>query len=173
MLDREFSHRGRSVAGAMPQRPIAAALFAARLAEIGFLDFAAAAQLRGGAFQHHAPVLQDVAVIGDLQRHAGVLLNQQNGDAELLPDAGEPPRQIFDHHRRQAERELVHQQQFGVADNGAAERKHLALAARQQSGEPRSQLRQRWKELEDKGFEVAALGRHCRATMRRSGFRRQ
>src|SRR5262245_47519719 len=50
---------------------IASPLRAAGLAEIEFLDVAVALQLLGGAVEHHAAVLQHVAVIGDLERDRG------------------------------------------------------------------------------------------------------
>src|SRR6185437_2140333 len=65
----------------LPQRAIAAALLAARLAQVGLLDLAPAAQIGSGALQHDAAVLEHVAVIGDSQRHADVLLDQQHSDA--------------------------------------------------------------------------------------------
>ena len=52
---------------------------------------------------------------------------------------GDAPRQVLDHDRREAERQLVDQQQLGLAHDGAAERQHLAFATRQQPGEPRAQ----------------------------------
>src|SRR5512147_2132996 len=108
------------------QRAIAAPLLAACLAEIGFLDLAPAAQLGGGALEHDAAALQHIGVVGDGERHAGILLDQQHGDAELLADAGEAARQLLDHERRQAQRQLVDQQQLGLAQDGAGEREHLA-----------------------------------------------
>src|ERR1700733_1912029 len=113
----------------LTQGAIRPALRAAGLTEIGFLDFTTAAQLRGRAFEHDPTALQDVAVIGDRERHVGVLLHQKNGDAEFLAQRGEAPNQVFDHDRRQAERKFVHQQQLRIADDGAADRQHLALAA--------------------------------------------
>src|SRR4051812_20546193 len=120
----------------LPQRAIAAALLAAGLPQIGPLDLAPAAQLGGGPLQRDAAVLEHVTVVGDRQRHADILLHKQDSDAELPPDARDAPRQILDHDRGEAERQLVHQQQFGLADDGAAESQHLALATGKQPRDP-------------------------------------
>ena len=74
------------------------------------------------------------------------------------PDARDAPRQILDHDRGEAERQLIHQQQLGLADDGAAERQHLALATGQQPRDPRAQRRQCREELEHQRFEVAPFG---------------
>src|SRR5580700_1669152 len=143
----------------LPQRAVGTAFVPARLAEIGFLDLAPAAQFGGGAFEDDASRFQHIAVIGDGERHARVLLDQQNRDAKLLSYARYAPRQVLDHDRRQAERQLIDEQQFGLADDGAAEREHLTFAAGEEAGEPRPQLGERREELEDQRFELAALGR--------------
>src|SRR4029078_8021182 len=48
-----------------PERAIAAALLAAGLAEVGFLNFPPAAQLGGRTLEHDTTVLDDVAVVGN------------------------------------------------------------------------------------------------------------
>src|SRR6516225_2808739 len=142
----------------LSQRPVAPAFLATGLTEIGLLNLAPPAQLGGRAFQYDAPVLEDVAVIGDGERDACVLLHQQNGDAELLPDARDPPHQILDDDRRQSQRQFVDQKQFGLADNGAAERQHLPLPAREEACELRAQPSEGREELEHQSFEPLALG---------------
>src|ERR1700683_4789027 len=119
-LTRPLRQRGILTQGAIGAPPLPA-----RLTEIGFLDFATAAQFRGRAFEHDASALQDVAVIGDGKRYIGVLLHQKNGEAEFLTQRGEAPDQILDHDRRQAERKFIHQQQLRIAEDRAAERQHL------------------------------------------------
>src|ERR1700683_3480041 len=113
----------------LPQRPIGTAFVAARLAQIGFLNLAPAAQFGGGAFENDAAGFQHIAVIGDGERHAGILLHQQDGNAKLPSYARNAPRQILDHDGCQAERKLIDEQQLGLADDGAADREHLAFAA--------------------------------------------
>src|SRR5712691_9435138 len=87
-----------------------AAPLGAGAAEIEFLDVAVGGEPRGGAVEHDAAVLQHVAVVGDGERHRGTLLDHENRKIELAADVGEAPHQILDHHRREAERQLVHQQ---------------------------------------------------------------
>src|SRR5262245_57509418 len=122
-----------------------AAALAAFAAEVEFLDVGMAAQPLGGAVEHDAAVLHHVAVVGDLERYGRALLDDQDGDAELAPDFGEPAQQVLDHDRGEAERELVDQQELRPADESAAERQHLPLAA----GE----------EAADAGLETAKLGK--------------
>src|SRR4051812_44727358 len=55
-------------------------------AEIEFLDVLIVAQLVGAAVEHDLPLFHDVAVACHRQRGAGVLLDQQDGDAEVAVD---------------------------------------------------------------------------------------
>src|SRR5947208_12542771 len=131
---------------------------AGRLAEIEFLDVRVAAQPLGAAVEHDAAVLHHVAVVRDRERDGGALLDQKDRDAELAADLGEAARQILDDDRREAERELVDQQQLRPAHQRAAEREHLALAAGQESADAAAQIRERRKELIDHGLQAALLG---------------
>src|SRR5216684_8690149 len=106
-----------------------AAAFAAD-AEIEFLDVLVFAQRRGVAVEHHAAVLQDVAVMGVAQRHVGVLLGQQDRDLLALVEVLDDLEDLLDELRRQAHRRLVEQDGGGPAHQGAADRRHLLLAAR-------------------------------------------
>src|SRR5262245_8987144 len=108
---------------------VAPALLSAGAAEIELLDVGVAAQPLRGPVEHDAAALHHVAVVGDLERHGRALLDQQDGDAELAADLGEPSQQVLDHDRREAERELVDQQQLGPTDQRAGDRQHLPLAA--------------------------------------------
>jgi hypothetical protein len=56
-------------------------------AEVELLDVVLLAQAGTGVFHHDAAVFQHVAVVGGVQRHVGVLLDQQNGGAALAVDA--------------------------------------------------------------------------------------
>src|SRR6185436_11287189 len=69
------SAMGRLPFRSLSERAIAAALLAAGLAEIRLLDFAPATQFGGGALEHDAAAFEHVAVIGDCERHADVLLD--------------------------------------------------------------------------------------------------
>src|SRR5262245_20230293 len=62
---------------------IAAPVAAGRLSEIEFLNVAMRAQPCGVAVEHHAAVLQHIAVVGDFQRNRRALFDNDNGDAKL------------------------------------------------------------------------------------------
>src|SRR5258706_3351912 len=66
--------------------------------EIELLDVGMAGQPRGIAVEHDAAAFHHVGVIGDLQRHRGVLLDQQHGDIELAADLDQPADQGLDPH---------------------------------------------------------------------------
>src|SRR5436190_3928046 len=142
-----------------------AASLSALVPQIEFLNVRMAAQALGGAVQHDLAVLHDVAVIRNLQGDRRALLDHQNGDAELAADIDQPREQIAHHDRRQAKRQLVHQQQSRSTDNGAPQRQHLALAAGEQACDPISQLAKLRKETIDQRFApllLAALARNRR-----------
>src|SRR5436190_5403137 len=56
-------------------------------AEIELLDVVLLAQALAGVFHDDAAILQDVAVIGDVERHLRVLLDQEQRRAALAVDA--------------------------------------------------------------------------------------
>src|SRR5262245_16080725 len=66
-------------AAVLPDVAVAAALSAAHLAEIELLNVGMALKAGGIAVEHDAAVLQNVAVVGDLQRHRRALLDQHHG----------------------------------------------------------------------------------------------
>src|SRR6266545_4229446 len=121
---RRLSEATASSAIPSPAAPILlhvaiAAAAACRLAEVEFLDVGVGAQPLGAAVEHDAAVLHHVAVVGDVEREGRALLHQQNGEAELAANVDQPAQQVLDHDRREAERELIDQQQFGAADERA------------------------------------------------------
>src|SRR5262245_34541548 len=160
------SVRRSSASSAIPS-PAAAVLLdvaiapalAADLAEIELLDVGMTAQPLGAAVEHDAAVLHDVGMVGDVEREGRALLDDEDGQAKLAPDLDETPQQLLDDDRRETERELVHQQELGPADQRAAKRQHLPLAARQQPAEAILQVGQPRKELVDEVLAPAPLGR--------------
>src|SRR3954466_5226992 len=62
---------------------IAVAAPRAGAAEVELGDVGMRAQPLGRAVEHYAAVFHDVAVVGDLQRHARVLLDEQHRHAQL------------------------------------------------------------------------------------------
>ncbi len=74
--------------------------------------------------------LDDHGLLGQAQRHLGMLLHQHQGNALLL---GHPPhrrRQFLDNDRRQTLEWLVQQQHRRVGHQRAGNGQHLLLAAR-------------------------------------------
>jgi hypothetical protein len=75
-------------------------------------------------------VVEHVDVIGDFQAHPHVLLDEKDRDA-LVAHPGDDAEDLADDERRQALRRLVEDQEFRVEQQGAADRQHLLLAARE------------------------------------------
>lgn len=69
-------------------------------AEIELLDVGVLAHLGGGAFENDAAVLHDVAVLGDGERHFGVLLDEQDSEVLLGHQLLHDLEDLFDEHRR-------------------------------------------------------------------------
>src|SRR6266571_1575608 len=92
-----------------------AAPVARGVAEIELLDVAVRQQARAVAVEHDPSILQHIAMVGDRERHGGALLDNHNGDAELVADLQEPRHQVFDHDRRQPERQFVDEQELRLA----------------------------------------------------------
>jgi hypothetical protein len=82
---------------------------------------------RNAAVDHHSDA------IGDVDRHADVLLDQQHGDPAAVDMCEVPQRldHLIDDHRREALGRLVHDQHVWVEEQRAADRQHLLLAAGQ------------------------------------------
>src|SRR5215216_6651819 len=132
--------------------------FAGGLAEIELLDIAVLAQPLGRAVEHDAAVFHDIGIVGDLKRERRALLDEQDGQPKLAPDVDQSAQQVLHHHRREAERQLVHQQQFGPADEGAGNGEHLPLATRQQATDAGLEIGEPGKELEHQSFIPPPLG---------------
>src|SRR6266436_788223 len=69
-----------------PLPPLRAADTALLHAEIELLDVVLLEQPGAGVFHHDAADLQDVSVVGDVQRHVGVLLHEEDGHSPLAVD---------------------------------------------------------------------------------------
>src|SRR2546423_10329024 len=82
---------------------IAAPRAPARLAEVELLDVGMVAQALGITIKDDAPVLQHIAVIDDLKRHAGALLNDHHSQRQLAADLDQPPHDVVDDHGRETQ----------------------------------------------------------------------
>src|SRR5215831_3993163 len=141
--------------------------FATLAAQIEFLDIGMPAQALGRAVEHDATVLHHVGVVGDLERHRCALLHDQNCDAELAADFGQPAQQIRYHYGREAERKLVDQQEFRLADEPAGECQHLPLAAGKKAADAMTQVGELREELVRERLAAPTLD--CRRGARHRG----
>ena len=95
--------------------------------------------------EHHAARLEHVGPVRGAERHARVLLDEQDGRARLA-ERREEPHDLLHDEGRQAERRLVAQEQPRPAHQRAADGEHLLLAARQRARELRAPLAQHGKQ---------------------------
>src|SRR5437870_438697 len=72
-------------------------------AEIELLDVGVLPHRLGRSFEDDAAIFHDVAMVGDVERHGGVLLDQQHGQVLLLPQPADYTEDLLDEKRRQAE----------------------------------------------------------------------
>ena len=118
------------------------------LAQIRFFHFLVGQQLRAGAGHGDVSRLQHVGQVRDLQRHVGVLLDQQHGDALAvdLPDDGED---VLHHQGRKAQGGLIQHHQLGAGHQRPAHGQHLLLAAGERAGQLPAALLQTGEQLVD------------------------
>src|SRR6516165_10659877 len=83
---------------------------ATRLTEVKFLYVLMTPQALAVAIEHDAAVLHHVCVIGNREREACALLDEQDANAELIADHQQLLRQLPHDDRSKAQRQLVHQQ---------------------------------------------------------------
>src|SRR4051794_37601861 len=69
-------------------------------AEVKLFYVLVVAQLVGAAVEHHLALFHDVAMACDRQRGARVLLDQQDGDAEVAVDLANDGKHFLDQQRR-------------------------------------------------------------------------
>ena len=86
--------------------------------------------LFGGALVHDVPVVDDVDALRQRQRGREILLDQHDGQARRGQVAADLHQLAHDQRRKPFER-LVEQDDLRIADEGAGDRQHLLLAARQ------------------------------------------
>ena len=135
--------------------------------QVELLDVLVAEQLLGLAVHDDLARFEDVAVLGDRQRHHGVLFDQQHRHA-LLIDVDDDVANLFDQHRGETERRFVENEEFGVGHERTADGEHLLLAARQVAGGLLAPLGQDGEEIHDPVVGLGGLGLvlHREATRR-------
>src|SRR3984893_6398591 len=98
--------------------------------QVELLDVLVLAHRLHVAVQHHAAVLHHVHVLGEAQRHVGVLLGEQHRDALLAVEAAHDLEDLLHQHGREPHRGLVEQHEARVGHEGPADREHLLLTPR-------------------------------------------
>src|SRR5262245_19937615 len=76
-------------------------------AQVELLHVLVARDFGSAPFHHHLPVIEDVGVVGDLERLHRVLLGEQDADPPLPADARDGLEEEVHEQRGQAERRLV------------------------------------------------------------------
>src|SRR6266568_7207125 len=92
----------------------------------------------------HASGLQDIRMVGDVERHVRVLLNQEHGRAGGA-DLADDTEDLLDQHRCEAKGWLVEHKQAWPSHERPSDCEHLLLAAAQRSGallQPLAQTRE-------------------------------
>ena len=81
-------------------------------------------------------VVEQIEAVGDRQRPADLLLDQEHGEALLVGRPAQGAEQALDHLGSKPEGELVDQQRPRAGGQGPSQREDLLLAAREQAGGP-------------------------------------
>ena len=97
-------------------------------AEIGLADVVVHEKLGAGAGLHDLAGLKHIAASSDLERHVGVLLDQEDRGAVLV-ERLDNLEDLVHEDGCQAHRGLVEHEQLGAAHEGATHGEHLLLAA--------------------------------------------
>src|SRR6266542_2536546 len=105
---------------------VALALAHAGQPQVELLDVLVVADGLPVAVQHDAAVLHDVGVLGDPQRHRGVLFSQQDRHVLLAVQPAHDLEDLRDQHGRQPHGGLVEQHELGVGHERARSEEHTS-----------------------------------------------
>src|SRR5438132_4749764 len=103
-------------------------------AEVAVLDLRARAEPGRGAAPDDLALLEDVVSVGDPRQRGDVLVDQEDGLPARLQVPEAPP-DFRPDERREPFRRLVEDEQARVRHEGAPDREHLLLAARERPAE--------------------------------------
>src|SRR6516165_2678185 len=108
-----------------------------------------------------AAVVEHIGVVGNLQAHSGILLDQQDRNA-FVAHLCHDLKHLAHDQRREPLRGLIENQQLGIEQQRAADREHLLLAAGELAPRVLLSLSEAGKELVDalRGPWSLALQRH-------------
>src|SRR5215831_14346043 len=124
-------------------------------AQIKFLDVFVVAQAGGAAIQDDPAVFQDIAILRSGQGHGRVLLDQQYGHLGVAIEARNNVKNFLHQHWSQPQRGFIEEHELWARHQGAADRQHLLLPAREIPGLERAACRQGREVLVDE-FDVPA-----------------
>src|SRR5260370_13767189 len=99
------------------------------ITQIGTADGLGASELRAGAMHRDSADLEHVRLGRDLEREAGVLLDEQHSNVVGLVDGANDLEEGAHHNRREAKRRFIEQHQARLHQQRPADRKHLLLSA--------------------------------------------
>ena len=105
------------------------------------------------ALENDLARLDDIAIIGDLQREEGVLLDEQHRHA-LFADFDDRVENLLHEDRSKSHARFVKEQNSRVRHKPAADRQHLLLASRQRAGDLAKTLLEDREHVEDMGLLV-------------------
>src|SRR5215471_2921785 len=108
--------------------------------EVELLHVLVRRELRRRPVHDDPAVLQNIAVVGVPQRHARVLLGEQEADPLLPVEVLHDSEDLLDDLRRESERGLVEQDHARPRHERAPQRRHLLLSARGVPREARAAL---------------------------------
>src|SRR5258705_10422387 len=120
-------------------------------AEVGGLDVRALPERGRGAAEYDPAGFQPIGAGRDGQRHARILLYQQDRDLPLAIDRLHDGPDLADDQGGQAERRLVQHEHGRARHQRAADREHLLLAPAERARELASPLAEPGESLEDLG----------------------
>src|SRR5215216_4062985 len=143
------------------------------LSQVRFAHLRVLAEFACGGCVDDSACLEDVAAGGDLECDVGVLLDEQDRGA-LRVDVLDDVEDALDQHGGQAHRGFIQEEQFWAAHQGAADRKHLLLAAAHRARlllhallQAREQVEDTVHVLADTGAVVAMVGAHLKVLKHR------
>src|SRR5438067_12789860 len=86
--------------------------------QIGATHGLVALDVGGGAGEHHAAGFDEIGAVGGLERHGGVLLDQEHGHVLVVVDGGEDAEEPLNDEGSEAEGRLVEEQELRAQHEG-------------------------------------------------------
>src|SRR5262245_24039372 len=113
------------IAAVLLDLAIAAAVSGGGLAEVELSDIGVLGEPGGAAIEHDAAVFQDIAVVDHAQGEGRVLLDDHQRQGKCVADGDQALQEIGDDDGGEAQRQLIDEQQFGLANEPGGDGQHL------------------------------------------------